>query len=48
MNEMAKKGGYANEFFNMVGSKINNEGKNNIENSEPSKVIPNGITKSIF
>ncbi len=27
MNEMAKKGGYANEFFNMVGSKINNEGK---------------------
>ena len=48
MNEMAKKGGYANEFFNMVGSKINNEGKNNIENNETSKVIPNGITSPYF
>lgn len=48
MNEMAKKGGYANEFFNMVGSKINTEGKNNVENSEASKVIPNGITSPYF
>lgn len=43
-----QKGGYANEFFNMVGSKINNEGKNNVENSEASKVIPNGITSPYF